>query len=134
MNDKNIDIKIFLSNKRNSINNSRLMDIINKLVYDEIGFRILKNSDLRLFSDVKESTQKINKAVFVSVANFKFGLTDTLEKGTFIDNFVEKDIFVNEIKLNENSDTIEFTTDFWAFFIEKLINSKTSKDLVRQIA
>jgi hypothetical protein len=133
MDNKNNEIKIFLSNKKNSINNSKLFEIINKLVYDEIKIRILENSDLRLFLDVKRATQKINNAIFNSVADFKFGMTGKLGKGIFIDDFVEKDIFVNEKELNENSETIEFTIDFWALFIDILGNSKTNEELINKI-
>lgn len=139
MNNKNSEIKIFLSNKKNNINNSGLFAIINKLVYAEIGIRILDDPDkadishLRLLMDVKLANSKINKAIFNSVGNFKFGLTGTLGNGTFNDDFVEKDIFINEKELNEKSETIEFTTDFWDLFIEKLRNSKTNKELIKKI-
>lgn len=84
--------------------------------------------------DVKLANSKINKAIFNSVGNFKFGLTGTLENGTFNEEFVEKDIFINEKELNENSENIEFTTDFWALFINKLSNSRVNKELIKKIA
>lgn len=45
MNNKNSEIIIFLSNKKNNTNNSKLFAIINKLVYAEIGIRICDNPD-----------------------------------------------------------------------------------------
>lgn len=139
MNNKNSEIKIFLSNKKNNINNSGLFAIVNKLVYDEIKIKILENehitdiSRLRLLIDLKQSNSKINKAIFNSVANFKFGLISTLREASLNNDFIEKNIFINENELNQNSEIIEFTKDFWNLFIDELYNSKTNKELIIKI-